>query len=368
METLIIVAIGVMVAGFVWIGLTLRLRKDEVDKLDPEKFLAQLYEKSEELREKNKDEVNSAVKEMLEGNKKQIDLIIRELRDQIKDGQEKTESLAKQSTSIEKQLKQSNDLAKELHTSTEGLKNLLANNRLRGEWGERVAEQLLIGAGFVEKVHYLKQKATKDSRPDYTILLPDGEKLNIDVKFAYDHLQAYQNATSDIDRKKHLKNFETSIKNKIKEITSRDYINPEAGTLDFVIMFIPNEMIFSFIYEKLPNIIDLSTKKRVMMTGPFGFTALLRLVLQSYKNFRYERGLRNILGLIDKFREEYAKFGEKMEVLGQQIERTKKTYHEVEGTRSRALTRVVDKIDDYSGKEEILKMPKIEEEKEEPKE
>lgn len=84
------------------------------------------------------------------------------------------------------------------------------------------------------------------------------------------------------------------------------------------------------------------------MAGPFGFTAVLRLVLQAHKNFKYEKGLQQIFALISKFQSEYEKYAESMEKLGKQIETVQKTYVEVEGTRSRQLTKVVDQISDQS--------------------
>jgi DNA recombination protein RmuC len=230
------------------------------------------------------------------------------------------------------------------------LKNLLTNNRLRGEWGEQVAEDLLLAAGFVEEVNFTKQSTTSEGRPDFTIKLPDGAKLNVDAKFPFDDLMEYQEAKTEAAKKQALNKFSNSIKNKIKGITSKDYINPEDNTLDFVVMFIPNEMIFSFIYEKLPGINEYANERKVVLAGPFGFTAVLRLVLQAYKNFGYEKNLQEIFGLVSKFQDEYEKFGAHLTRLGSQLDTAQKTYHEVEGTRSRQLTKVVDQI---SGKAEL---------------
>jgi DNA anti-recombination protein RmuC len=72
------------------------------------------------------------------------------------------------------------------------------------------------------------------------------------------------------------------------------------------------------------------------------------LVLQAHKNFHHEKSLVQILGLISKFQEEYAKFGESMERLGKQLETAQKTFTEVEGTRNRQLTRVVEQISSRS--------------------
>jgi DNA recombination protein RmuC len=113
-------------------------------------------------------------------------------------------------------------------------------------------------------------------------------------------------------------------------------------------MFIPNEMIFSFVYEMLPDINDFASRQRVVLAGPFGFTAVLRMILQAHKNFHHEKSLIQILGLISKFQEEYTKFGDSMERLGKQIDTAQKTFMEVEGTRNRQLTRVVEQISNRS--------------------
>jgi len=112
-------------------------------------------------------------------------------------------------------------------------------------------------------------------------------------------------------------------------------------------------MIFSFIYEKLPDMNRYCNERKVVLAGPFGFTAVLRLVLQAYRSFRYEKGLQEILGLIDKFQTEYIKFGDHMERLGKQLDTAQRTFMEVEGTRSKQLTRVVDRISEQSKRDEL---------------
>ncbi|MEX0932062.1 MAG: DNA recombination protein RmuC [Candidatus Saccharimonadales bacterium] len=319
-----------------------------------DKYLLSLHKQNEELREKNKAEVSSGVKDLLNADREKLEIVIKQIRDQLKESQGEVKSLQKQSSAITEQLKNTNELTDKLRVSTEGLKNLLSNNRLRGDWGEQVAEDLLLGAGFVENVNFVKQTTTAEGRPDFTIMLPDGTKLNIDAKFPLDDLVNYQEAKTDTERRQSLKSFEKAVKEKVKQVTSKDYIDQEAQTVDFVVMFIPNEMVFSFIYEKLPAIVKYSGDKKVIMTGPFGFTAMLRLILQAYKNFNYQQGLGEILGLVEKFQTEYEKFGESLEKVGRQIEGAQRAFHDVEGTRHRQLTRVVDKIGDYSAQQGLL--------------
>lgn len=313
-----------------------------------QKFVLQLANTHDEKRKDSKAEIESGVKGMLDSNQKLLAEITKGLEKQLENSRREVGDLTKQNAAIREQLANTAKITEGLQVSTEGLKNLLSNNRLRGVWGEQVAEDLLLAAGFVEGSNFVKQSATHEGRPDFTVLLPDGAKLNIDAKFPFDDLMEYQNAKADAAKKVALSKFSASMKTKVKGITTKDYINPQDNTLDFVVMFIPNEMIFSFIYEKLPEINEYCNQRKVVLAGPFGFTAVLRLVMQAHKNFGYEKHLQEIFGLVSKFQDEYVKFGDGLQRLGAQLNTAQKTFHEVEGTRSRQLTKVVDQINSHS--------------------
>lgn len=313
-----------------------------------QRFVLQLTNTHEEKRKDSKQEIESGVKDILDNNQKLLAEITKGLEKQLEHSRLEVGDLKKQNAAIREQLLNTAKITEGLQVSTDSLRNLLSNNRLRGEWGEQVAEDLLLAAGFVEKVNFLKQATTNEGRPDFTVLLPDGAKLNIDAKFPFDDLIEYEAAGNETARKQALTKFSNSIKTKVKGITSKDYINPQDQTLDFVVMFIPNEMIFSFIYEKLPEINDYCTQRKVVLAGPFGFTAVLRLIMQAHKNFGYEKHLQEIFGLVAKFQEEYTRYGDSMQRLGNQLATAQKTFHEVEGTRNRQLTKVVDQIGGHS--------------------
>lgn len=315
-----------------------------------QKFVLQLTLAHDAKRKDSRDEIESGVKNILDNNQRLLGEITKSLEKQLEHSRREVGDLKNQNSAIREQLLNAAKITEGLQVSTDSLKNLLSNNRLRGEWGEQVAEDLLLAAGFVENLNFTKQTVTAEGRPDFTINLPDGSKLNVDAKFPFDDLMAYQEATSEPARKQVLAKFSTTIRTKVKGITSKDYIDPENKTLDFVVMFIPNEMIFSFIYEKLPEINEYCNRRKVVLAGPFGFTAVLRLVLQAYKNFGYEQNLQEIFGLVSKFQDEYGKYGDSMERLGAQLSTAQKTFFELEGTRSRQLTKVVDQI---SGKSQL---------------
>jgi len=247
------------------------------------------------------------------------------------------------------------DVAKELRHSTEDLKNVLSNNQLRGKYGEEVAENILKMLGFRRNDDYTVnvRQETNINRPDLTIKLPDGSKVNVDVKFPFQALVKYQETDNKDERKAYMAQFSKDVKEKIKQVTSRDYINPEEKTLDFVILFVPNEMIFSVICDQLSDISDEAMRKKVIIAGPFSFAAITRMIRQSYNSFRIQEDLRRLVGLIGKFKDEFGKYNVELDKLGERIGLAAKQYEAVSTTRTRQLNIIVDKIDRESEMEKL---------------
>lgn len=251
------------------------------------------------------------------------------------------------------QAKQTQDLI----STTTKLQSVLSNNQTRGQFGEQVAENLLQMSGFVKGVDYLVQETQAEgSRPDFSVLLPNGMKINIDSKFPYQNLLKIMDSKTEQEKNQYRKAFEQDIKTKIRQVTSRDYINPEENTVDFVILFVPNEMIFSYIYDKLNEVWLEGLEKKVVFAGPFSFTAILRMVRQAYDNFSIQKNLQNIVKYIQTFREEFGKYNEEFDKLGDRLESTNKQYQSVAQTRTLKLSRIVDKIELESGAEENAKL------------
>jgi len=304
----------------------------------------------QELAKEKLDNTAAKVSRDLEAKKDSIAILVDEIRKEIGKNEEhlKKSDIDRVSafSSLQEELKNYKQITGELKNSTEGLKRLLSNNQERGRFGEQVAENLLKMSGFVIGTDYVynKEQGNVDTRPDFTIFLPDKTKINIDVKFPYSALVKYTEAEGKLEKEQRLKQFTADIKQKIKQVTTRDYINPEDRTVDFVVMFIPNEMIFSFIYDKLNDTWEDAMAKKVIMAGPFSFTAILRMVKQAYSNFRYQENLHHIIGLIQNFDKEYQKYNESVDKLGDNIYRASKQFEIVSGARTRMLTRIVDQI------------------------
>lgn len=201
--------------------------------------------------------------------KKNIDDVLGTMKKDFKDELNKMEGamkdLTKNNAQIDTRLESAAKVIKDLSDTTGNLKNALASNSRRGQWGERMAEDVLRLAGLMENVNYEKQKKLEGamgSKPDFTFLLPQNLKLNMDVKFPFNNYQLYTEAKTEQERDLYKKQFLKDVRNRVKEIQGRDYINPENQTVDYVLLFVPNEQIFAFINEIDHTLIDEAMKAK----------------------------------------------------------------------------------------------------------
>ena len=153
-------------------------------------------------------------------------------------------SRAEQFAELNTQLKVHSERSQALELQTKALSETLGSNQARGAWGERMAEDILRTAGFVEGVNYLKQNDQGGARPDFTFLLPQDLILNMDVKFPYKQFVRVIESDSDEERERHAKSFMTDVKARLKEVSGKAYIDAEANTVDYVLLFIPNDQIY----------------------------------------------------------------------------------------------------------------------------
>jgi len=353
------VIISIVAAIAVLAALVFALKKPVADylkkiseenlKLLEKRNMELLKSEHERIMEMN-DEKMKRNEQYLDGKKDLIKEMIEKIDKELGESRAKIENTEKERIKEFSNLKAVIDEHKtvtgKLKDSTDNLKNILSNNQLRGKYGEEVAENILKMLGFVKDLDYVVNLSqdTNANRPDITIKLPDKTKINIDAKFPYQSLVKYQEVEDKLEKKKYLDQFKADVKQKIKQITSRDYINPEEKTLDFVILFVPNEMIFSFIYDKLTEISSDAIKRKVIITGPFSFAAISRMIRQSYDNFRIQEDLHRVVNLIGKFKQEFSKYSEEFDKLGNRIKSVSEQYDHVSGVRTRKLAKVVDQI------------------------
>lgn len=344
----LLVIIGLLL--FVILKLRSALATPSEDRI--KELLAQTFVESSDL-------VTNQTKQALSGDREVIktDLankhtemlrMIKGLEQTVEQRQTELKTLEKERAtqfgSLTKQLQEQQRVTDTLSATTAQLAQALNSNQQRGGWGERLIEDLLRSNGLQEGVHFVRQKplGATQVRPDITLLLPDKHTVPIDVKFPFSALQQWASTDDKVTKENLLKQFRTDVKTHITKVAT--YIMPAEGTLDYAVLFVPNEAVFSFLNQKLPDLVDYALSERVLITSPFTFLIVARTIMESYRNFLLGDKLREVLDQIDGFVGEWEKYRASLDKFGASVESMSKQYHDLTGTRTRQLSKRVERV------------------------
>ena len=235
----------------------------------------------------------------------------------------------------------------ELAGITGQLREALASPKARGAWGERMAEDVLRRAGFVEGLNYRKQTSVAGGPtiPDFTFLLPRDHVVHMDVKFPIDNYLRHLDAESDLEAEAAAKQFVRDVKQRVKELTGRGYVDPE-HTVEFLLLFIPNESVYAFIHEQDPGLLDHAMAQKVVLCSPFTLFALLAVIRQAMDNFLVEQTSTEILHCLGGFNEQWTKLSDAIDKVGRGIDTTQRAFDDLNGPRRRAFEKKLGEIDD----------------------
>jgi len=288
----------------------------------------------------------------LEGKKRLIDQSLEGMKKEMEDVQNLVKTFEKDREKkfgeLSAQLKSAAEQTGKLQETTNQLRMVLSNPKARGQWGERMAEDVLRLAGFTEGINYEKQKVLEATatRPDYTFLLPQGLKLNMDVKFPLDNYVSYLETENLSEKEKCKSQFLRDVNDRIKEVTTRDYINPEEHTVDYVLVFIPNEQVYAFIQESDRSVTDEALKNKVILCSPVTLYAILAIIRQAVDNFNLEKTAAQILSLLGAFNKQYKLFCESMDKMGRRIDEARTEFVHLTSTRRNQLEKSLQQIEE----------------------
>lgn len=234
-----------------------------------------------------------------------------------------------------------------LTTITGELYKILASTQRRGAWGERMAEDVLRLAGMQEGINYTKQSSdqAEEGRPDFTFMLPNNLKVNMDVKFPLERYKSFLDATGDQQRAGELQQLVAAVRGHIRAVASRGYIDPAVPTVNYVIVFIPHEQLFSLVMESARDLMDEALSKRIVLASPLTLYAMLSVIRQAAENANVTRRADEIAEILAEFNKQWQKYNEEVDKLGQRIDQASSQFAVVRGTRSNVLQKQLDRIE-----------------------
>ena len=247
-------------------------------------------------------------------------------------------------------------ISKETQNLTSALKG---DNKLQGNWGEMILENLLTNSGLIEGQEYSREKSfdTDDGkrlRPDVIINLPDNKHVIIDSKVTLLDYERSLNATSAEEKKIAVKKHIQNLKKHIKSLADKRYDHLEKlNSADFILMFVPVEGAYLLAIEKEPSLFEQAFNQRIAVVTPTTLFTTLKTVEQLW---RYERQSENTVKLIKRASEVHDKFVgfvESFEKVGKQLQTSMNTFEVAKKqmlSGSGNLVRQAEMLKELSGK------------------
>ncbi|MBM9593125.1 DNA recombination protein RmuC [Roseitranquillus sediminis] len=175
---------------------------------------------------------------------------------------------------------QSESIRSEAANLTRALKG---DKQRQGAWGEMILERILEASGLERGTHYVVQESRRDEeggrwRPDVVVKMPRDKSLVIDSKVSLISYEAAVNAEREEERAAHLREHAAAVRRHIDQLAAKGYHALDAGTVDYVLMFMPIEGALSAALNEVGDLTAYAVSRGVGVMTPSTLMVTLRTV------------------------------------------------------------------------------------------
>ena len=270
-----------------------------------------------------------------------IATLVQPLKEQLEAYQKRLQQSENlQSTALGEVKKQIESLAlnsQTLSTETLQLRMVLSSNQARGRWGEETLRRVVEAAGMSAHCDFHEQTQSGDSKPDLTVHLPGNRMIIVDSKVPdLDFLKAID-AADPVKRAEALSAHAVKLKATIRALADRDYPRQFPNALDFVVLFLPAESLFSSALEGDSELIVWAAQRRIMLATPASLIGLLRAVSITWQQHAQSENAREIAVAAQELFGRVVKFIEHFERIRSSLEKANLAYNDAVGSYERMV-------------------------------
>ena len=207
---------------------------------------------------------------------------------------------------LEQSLSQVLSAEQSVKTETAALKRVLTESSgVRGQWGERVLQEILEQNNLVRGIHFetqvsLAENDDTDLRPDFVVHLAGGKRLVIDSKEVAGEYALAQDTDDPEKQKEHYTKLVSNIRTHLIQLGRKEYqarLDPE---VPFVVMFITSEAAIRAAFATDPSLFQESTERRVILASPMTIMPLIYLVAHSWQQQQLAQNARELSLVIEE--------------------------------------------------------------------
>ena len=254
------------------------------------------------------------IKYIADVNAHNLEVIRRTVDDKLTSSDGKlSESYARISDRLEKMHKSVGEM-QALSESVSDIRRVFTNVKLRGTWGETqlnaLLEQMLAPDQYVRSC---KLDPAGNTLVDFAVRLPSvsGDTLlPVDSKFPVEEYERLCESSEKGDwagTELARKNLERAVRVQAESIAKK-YILPPATT-DVAVLYLPSEALYAEVL-KMAGLADFLHKRRIILSGPSNFAALLSLLQTGFRTAAIEKRSGELVRTLEQFRMEFARFAE----------------------------------------------------------
>ena len=257
---------------------------------------------------------------------------------------------------VKKQLETLAQQSQSLAAETQQFRMVLKSNQARGRWGEETLRRVVEAAGMSAHCDFSEQTKEGDSKPDLVVRLPGERVIIVDAKVPdLDFLNAVD-AAEPAKRTEALAAHAAKLKATIKSLADRDYPAQFANALDYVVLFLPAESLFSAALEGDQELIVWAAGKKILLATPASLIALLRSVSVSWQQHAQTENAVKIAEAAQELYTRVVTFTEHFEKIRGGLESANKAFNQAVGsyeTRVRPAGEKIQKLRAASGGKEL---------------
>lgn len=319
----------------------------EMMKSQESRFDESLEKVSSQLKAATEDMLRQRQKEFSQSSAENIGQIVAPLKDTMERMKQTMDASTLKQTAmsgemkagIENMMRQSEAARKSADDLARALR---CGNRVQGNWGEKVLDELLASQGLTRGVHYDVQEVVRDAdgrpvksvtggvlRPDVILHLDARRDVIIDSKVSLSAFLDYMGAENEEDRSRFLAAHIASIRAHVRELSAKDYssyVQPPKLKMDYVIMFVPNTAALWTALNAEPDLWRKSMEMNVFIADEQTLFAALKIINLTWTQIAQVQNQEKVFALANELMDRVGQFVKKYREVGDALDKARKAY------------------------------------------